>query len=186
MMSNNDILRNDKKIIETNMEVFSAYKIYIEYPENWRIHINTNREFSFNDGFIKIEGSSLTEKDKHSVSLAVRFSKTKNIVNIDMFIKELEKSYAKKQKKNKMDNYSIIRNEPLFLEHKSYFMHSKITANHGIYRILSKDEELEVLQLSTFCENTNRIIVASVSASPDSIRNNFSFYKEILLTLRCH
>src|SRR5699024_5530027 len=66
---------------------------------------------------------------------------------------------------------------------EAYLIKNEFIANHSIYRILGKDEMVKVLQLITFSEDTERIIIASLSTTPEELKQNENYFIDILETL---
>lgn len=169
----------------TDTMLFSAYGVSIQHPQTWSIYINPTKSFAFHDGLVKIDKNSSSKKDS-SISLTLRWARPESPVSIDEYIEELQSQYTKKQQKNKRDYYEILSVEPVLLDHSSYLVHSTFIANHALYRSWGKEEQVDCLQLCTFCDLTGRLIVATIHASPEEMSSNLSYYKEILYTLKCH
>ena len=106
---------------------------------------------------------------------------------------EIKIQYEKKQKKNKKDHFEILSIEPvketdagLLLPHKSYLMHSQIKANHAVYRSMGKEETILSMQLTTYCDVTKRLVIASMIAPPEQFQAEEKLYRKILFSLTCH
>ena len=168
----------------TNNTELKIYELSIKYPKDWNIYIHPTIPFLFDGGSLKIE--NVVEDKEAQVSLGIRWTKTNKNINIDDYIEELKNQYSIKQKKNKKEFYEIINSTEIELSHKAYLIYSKIISNHGIFGILTKDESLESLQVCTFCDKTNRVIVASLTTSENNMKKNYDNYKNILCSLNCH
>ena len=100
---------------------------------------------------------------------------------------EIKLQYEKKQKKNKKDSFKILSMTPVEdLPHKAYLMESSIRANHSVYRTLGKEESILSLQLTTYCDVTKRLVMASLASTPEDFESKRETYREILLSLTCH
>lgn len=165
--------------------LFSTYGISIEHPDDWQIYICPGKTFAYHDGMVKIDKSG-NKKKALQTSLAVRWARTEKPIDIHKYIEEMKNQYERKQKKNKADSYAIYSIDPVDHIHPAYMVHSGFRANHSIYRILGKDEDVECLQLSTFCEETGRIVIATITAVPVVMQNSMAEYKATLKSLRCH
>lgn len=165
---------------------FQAYRVKILHPDTWHIFINSNKSFDFHDGFVKIDHS--TEKHApNQASLSIRWAKLQKEITIEEYMEELKIQYTKKQKKNKKDHFEILSTEPVHeLLHPSYLMRSSIQANHSVYRALGKEEIIQSLQLTTYCEVTKRIVIASISCTPEDMEAQKDLYHDILFSLTCH
>lgn len=169
-----------------NLIPFQVYRVGILHPDTWHIFVNPSKSFAFHDGFAKIDRSS--EKNcADQASLALRWAKLKKETTIDEYMEEIKIQYAKKQKKNKKDHFEILSIEPIEgLPHKAYLMTSSIRANHSVYRTLGKEESILSLQLTTYCDVTKRLVIASIASTPDDFEKKSNIYKEILFSLTCH
>ncbi len=169
-----------------NLIPFQVYNIGILHPDTWHIFINPSKPFAFYDGFAKIDRSS--EKTcSDQASLALRWAKLKKETTIDEYMEEIKIQYEKKQKKNKRDRFEIQSIEPVgTLPHKAYLMISSIRANHSVYRAMGKEETILSMQLTTYCDITKRLVIASIASTPDDFQKKFDTYKEILFSLTCH
>lgn len=166
--------------------LFSVYNICIMHPNNWEIFINTARPFKFNNGFVKIDSSSISTDIKNDASMTLRCIKNNNINSIDDYIQELKIQYCKKTKKNKTDSYEILDIDNINLMHKAYYIHSRIKSNHSIFRILRNDENFDSMQVAVFCNDTNRLIIQTINAETNHIKNYEPYYKDLLFQLKCH
>lgn len=162
------------------------YRVHVVHPDSWHIYINPSKPFDFHDGFVKIDQSA-AKKDNKQASITVRWAKLDRETNIDEYMDELKSQYEKKQKKNKKDRYEIMSIEPVEgLPHKSYLMNSSIRTNHSVYRSLGREELVRSMQLTTYCDVTERLVIASVSAYPQEFDIHMEDYKYMLLNLKCH
>lgn len=169
-----------------NLIPFQVYQIGIMQPENWHVFINSSKPFDFYDGFAKIDRST-EKKSSEQASLSLRWAKLEKDTNIDEYMDELKKQYQKKQKKNKKDHFEIVSIDPVEgMPHKSYLMFSSIRANHSVYRSLGKEETICSMQLTTYCDVTKRLVIASIASTEEDIKNRNDIYKEILFSLTCH
>lgn len=166
-----------------NTSVFSVYGITILHPNNWQIFINNQIPFQFENGFVKIDASSISNTKKTDTSMTLRWIKSKEINSVDDYINEFQNQFNIKNKKYKMDSYKIIQLEKV--NDDAYLIWSKVTANHSIFRILKDNETFDSLQLSTFGKNSNRLVIQTITASTDNIEENFEYYKNILSQLQC-
>ncbi len=165
---------------------FQAYRVKILYPDTWHIFINPSKSFDYYDGFVKIDRSS-ERNSPNQASLSVRWAKMQKEITIDEYMEELKMQYAKKQKKNKKDHFEILSMEPVKgLSHKAYLMHTSIKANHSIYRAFGKEETVCSMQLTTYCEITKRILIASIASVPEDIKAQREHYQQMLFSLTCH
>lgn len=165
---------------------FQVYQVKILHPDTWHVFINPSKPFDFYDGFAKIDRSA----EKHcpdQASLSIRWAKLKKETTIDEYMDELKNQYTKKQKKNKKDHFEILSIEPVDnMPHKSYLMYSSIRANHSVYRSLGKEETICSMQLTTYCDVTKRLVIASIASTPEDFENRNDIYKKILFSLTCH
>lgn len=183
--------RNDTSLKITapetyNLIPFEVYRIGILHPDAWHIYVNPSKSFSFYDGFAKIDRSS--EKNcADQASLALRWAKLKQETTIDEYMEEIKIQYKRKQKKNKKDRFEILSiNAVDGLPHKSYLMVSSIRANHSVYRAMGKEESICSMQLTTYCDITKRLVIASIAFSPEDSEKKIEAYKQILFSLKCH
>lgn len=171
---------------EMNLIPFQVYQVGILHPDTWHVFINPSKPFDFYDGFAKIDRSA----QKHcpdQASLSVRWAKLQKETTIDEYMDELKKQYEKKQRKNKKDHFEILSIEPAKnMPHKSYIMYSSIRANHSVYRSFGKEETICSMQLTTYCDVTKRLVIASIASTPEDFENRSEVYKKILLSLTCH
>ena len=165
---------------------FQAYQVGILHPDTWQVYINPSKTFAFHDGFAKIDRSA--EKScPDQASLALRWAKLKKETTIDEYMDEIKLQYEKKQKKNKKDSFKILSMTPVEdLPHKAYLMESSIRANHSVYRTLGKEESILSLQLTTYCDVTKRLVIASLASTPEDFESKRETYREILFSLTCH
>lgn len=165
---------------------FQIYQVGIQHPDTWHIFVNPSKPFAFHDGFAKIDRSA--EKGcPDQASLSLRWAKLKKDTTIDEYMEEVNNQYQKKQKKNKKDRFEILNIEPAEgLPHKSYLIHSSITANHSVYRSMGHEETIQSLQLTTYCPVTKRLVIANIASAPEDFDKKSSVYKEILFSLTCH
>lgn len=166
--------------------LFSVYNICIMHPNNWEIFINTTRPFKFNNGFVKIDSSSIQTDIKSDCSMTLRWIQNDNINSIDDYIQELQMQYCKKTKKNKTDSYEILDIDNINLMHKAFYIHSRIKSNHSPFRILRNDENFDSMQVAVFCHDTNRLIIQTINAETNHIKNYEPYYKDLLFQLKCH
>lgn len=165
---------------------FQVYQVGILHPDTWQVYINPSKTFAFHDGFAKIDRSA--EKScLDQASLALRWAKLKKETTIDEYMDEIKLQYEKKQKKNKKDSFEILSMTPVEdLPHKAYLMESSIRANHSVYRTLGKEESILSLQLTTYCDVTKRLVIASLASTPEDFESKRETYREILFSLTCH
>ena len=165
---------------------FQVYQVGILHPDTWPVYINPSKTFAFHDGFAKIDRSA--EKScPDQASLALRWAKLKKETTIDEYMDEIKLQYEKKQKKNKKDSFKILSMTPVEdLPHKAYLMESSIRANHSVYRTLGKEESILSLQLTTYCDVTKRLVIASLASTPEDFESKRETYREILFSLTCH
>ena len=165
---------------------FQVYQVGILHPDTWQVYINPSKTFAFHDGFAKIDRSA--EKScPDQASLALRWAKLKKETTIDEYMDERKLQYEKKQKKNKKDSFKILSMTPVEdLPHKAYLMESSIRANHSVYRTLGKEESILSLQLTTYCDVTKRLVIASLASTPEDFESKRETYREILFSLTCH
>ena len=165
---------------------FQVYQVGILHPDTWQVYINPSKTFAFHDGFAKIDRSA--EKScPDQASLALRWAKLKKETTIDEYMDEIKLQYEKKQKKNKKDSFKILSMTPVEdLPHKAYLMESSIRANHSVYRTLGKEESILSLQLTTYCDVTKRLVIASLASTPEDFESKRDTYREILFSLTCH
>lgn len=165
---------------------FQVYQVGILHPDTWQVYINPSKTFAFHDGFAKIDRSA--EKScPDQASLALRWAKLKKETTIDEYMDEIKLQYEKKQKKNKKDSFKILSVTPVDeLPHKAYLMESSIRANHSVYRTLGKEESILSLQLTTYCDVTKRLVIASLASTPEDFESKRETYREILFSLTCH
>lgn len=169
-----------------NLIPFQVYRIGILHPDTWHIYVNPSKSFSFHDGFAKIDRSSEKNCTDHA-SLALRWAKLKQAVTIDEYMEEIKAQYKRKQKKNKKDHFEILSIEAVDgLPHKSYLMVSAVRANHSVYRAMGKEESIRSMQLTTYCDITRRLVIASIAFSPEDSSKKVDTYKEMLFSLKCH
>ena len=88
-----------------NTSVFSVYGITILHPNNWQIFINNQIPFQFENGFVKIDASSISNTKKTDTSMTLRWIKSKEINSVDDYINEFQNQFNIKNKKYKMDSY---------------------------------------------------------------------------------
>lgn len=171
---------------DTNLIPFQVYGITILHPDNWHVFINPSKPFDYYDGFAKIDRSA-EKAAREQVSLSLRWARLDRETSIDEYMEELKLQYEKKQKKNKRDHFEIESIEPLEgMAHKSYLMRSRIRANHSVYRTLGKEETICSLQLTTYCDVTKRLVIASISSTEKNLELHENLYNKILLSLTCH
>ena len=165
---------------------FQVYQVGILHPDTWQVYINPSKTFAFHDGFAKIDRSA--EKScPDQASLALRWAKLKKETTIDEYMDEIKLQYEKKQKKNKKDSFKILSMTPVEdLPHKAYLMESSIRANHSVYRTLGREESILSLQLTTYCDVTKRLVIASLASTPEDFESKRETYREILFSLTCH
>ena len=165
---------------------FQVYQVGILHPDTWQVYINPSKTFAFHDGFAKIDRSA--EKScPDQASLALRWAKLKKETTIDEYMDEIKLQYEKKQKKNKKDSFKILSMTPVEdLPHKAYLMESSIRANQSVYRTLGKEESILSLQLTTYCDVTKRLVIASLASTPEDFESKRETYREILFSLTCH
>lgn len=165
---------------------FQVYQVGILHPDTWQVYINPSKTFAYHDGFAKIDRSA--EKScPDQASLALRWAKLKKETTIEEYMEEIKLQYEKKQKKNKKDSFEILSITPAEgLPHKAYLMESSIRANHSVYRSMGREESILSLQLTTYCDVTKRLVIASIASTPEDFEEKKDRYKEILFSLTCH
>ncbi|WP_289483730.1 hypothetical protein [Fictibacillus enclensis] len=161
----------------------TIYGIGVYHPKGWKLFINPNTTFNFNEGMVKIDKESAAKTN--AASLSIRWATMKNEVKIDDYVNELDLQLQKKQKKSRnKDKYRILRREKHRLNGKdACLIENEFIANHSIYRIFGKDELVKVLQLFFYSKESGRMIVASLSATEEEMKRNKEGYKETLLSL---
>ena len=65
-------------------------------------------------------------------------------------------------------------------------MNTSIKANHSIYRAFGKEEMVCSMQLTTYCEVTKRILIASIASVPEDMEAQREHYQQMLFSLTCH
>ncbi|GAA0609977.1 hypothetical protein GCM10009001_29110 [Virgibacillus siamensis] len=167
-----------------NFIPLTIYGISIRHPRDWQVFINPNNKFTFNEGLIKID--KVTVSKKAATSLSIRWASMKEDVDIDDYVDELEKQFKNKEKRSRhKDRYKIIDKKKGTINGRdAYLLKNEFVANHSIYRILGKNELVRVLQLLFYSEETGRMIVASLSTTPEELENNEDMFLEILTSLQ--
>jgi len=162
----------------------SVYGVSISHPSDWKIFINPNTKFTFDEGQIKID--KVKGPKEKSTSLTIRWAKMNHEITLDEYIEELEQQFKKKEKKSRnKDRYSIVEKTKCMVNGvEAFLLHQEFVANHSIYRILGKDELVKVLQIMIYSKNTQRMIVASLLTTPEELKENEQILKEILFSLR--
>ena len=170
---------------EYHLIPFQVYGVGILHPDTWQIYVNPSKSFAFHDGFAKIDRSA-DKRSPDQASLSLRWAKLKKETTIDEYMQEIQVQYKRKQK-NKKDRFEIVSIEPAEgLPHKAYLMHSSIRANHSVYRSFGKEETILSLQLTTYCDVTKRLVIASIASTPEDFKQKEKMYKKILFSLTCH
>ncbi len=171
---------------ECHLIPFQIYRVGILHPDTWQIYVNPSKTFAFHDGFAKIDRSA-DKNSRDQASLSLRWAKLKKPITIDEYMEEIQLQYKRKQKKNKKDHFEIVSIEQTKgLPHKAYLMYSSIRANHSVYRSLGKEETILSMQLTTYCDITRRLVIASIASKPEDFKEKEELYKKILFSLTCH
>ncbi len=166
---------------------FEAYGVSILHPQDWRIFVNPSKPFLYHDGYAKIDRSVVGGDKSQDVSLSLRWAQLNKQVTIDDYVDEIKRQYELKQKKNKSDRYQIDDIRLLeHLPHRAYSIQSSITANHSIYRVLKDDERFKSIEYVTYCEVTDRIVMATICAYGDIFAANRDLFLCMLNSLGCH
>ncbi|GGK01513.1 hypothetical protein GCM10007063_24760 [Lentibacillus kapialis] len=166
-----------------NFIPLNIYGIGIKHPQNWQIFINPNNKFTFHEGLIKIDKVTIAKKT--ATSLSIRWANMRENVNLDDYINVLEKQFQKKEKRSRhKDRYKINEKIKCTVDGKNaYLLKNEFVANHSIYRIFGKDELVKVLQLLFYSEQSYRMVVASLSTTPEELEENEDTFIEILMSL---
>ncbi|GGB54461.1 hypothetical protein GCM10011409_35090 [Lentibacillus populi] len=161
----------------------NAYGIGIQHPRDWQIFINPNNKFTFNEGLIKID--KITISKRASTSLSLRWASMKKDVNLHDYVDELEKQFQKKEKRSRhKDRYKITEKIKCAVDGKdAYLLKNEFVANHSIYRVFGKNELVKVLQMLFYSERTSRMLVATLSTTPEELVENEDTFIEILSSL---
>lgn len=164
-------------------DLFSAYGLSVLYPENWGIFISPHKSFTRESGFVKIE--EVTDSKKSEVSMGVRWetADTNSEDFMNKYMEEVEKQFKNNLKKN--NRYKIYSNEIVQLDcGKAVYTRSSIQASHGIYSMLGKSQKFELMQAAYYCDASARIIVSSISATPEKMEVLSDDLKEILFGVK--
>lgn len=168
----------------THFVPLNIYGVEISHPLNWRLFINPNSTFNFNEGFIKVD--KVTTSKKNASSLSVRWATMKSDVNLEEYVEELEKEFKRKEKRSKKkDRYRMADKQYFFMNGRdAYFLQNEFIANHSIYRIFGQDELVKVYQVIFYSSESQRIIVASLSSTEEEMQKNEELFKDILFSVR--
>ncbi|MBY7144567.1 hypothetical protein KFZ56_16215 [Virgibacillus sp. NKC19-3] len=166
-----------------NFIPLNIYGIGIRHPRDWQVFINPNNKFTFDEGLIKID--KVTVSKKSAASLSIRWANMKEDINIDDYVDELEKQFQNKEKRSRRkDRYKIIEKIKCTVDNRNaYLLKNEFVANHSIYRILGKEELVKVLQVLFYSEQTGRMVVASLSTTPEELAESEHTFIEMLTSL---
>ena len=164
--------------------LFSAYGLSVTHPENWKIYINPHKTFSINDGFVKIDKQSNDKKEQ--VSFAISWETSESDEYFAERYSETIKNQFKGVLKDK-NRFEFYKNEIIqFQKHKACYVYTKYVPNTNFYRKASRSEQLEVMQLAYYCEISNKIIVGTITASQNHMRENYDELEKMLFSIKCH
>jgi len=166
-----------------NFVPLTIYGVGIEHPTNWRLYFSPNNNLNFEEGLVKID--KVDKEQKSSTSLTLRWARMNGDIDLEEYVKELNTQFSKKEKRSRnKDKYQINETIECNINGKNaYLIKNEFIANHSIYRILGKNELVKVLQVIIFSEETERILIASLSTTPEELKDNEEYYIEILMTL---
>lgn len=74
----------------------TIYGIGVYHPKGWKLFINPNTTFNFNEGMVKIDKESAAKTN--AASLSIRWATMKNEVKIDDYVNELDLQLQKSKK----------------------------------------------------------------------------------------
>ncbi|MEN1969834.1 hypothetical protein WMZ97_17360 [Lentibacillus sp. N15] len=166
-----------------NLLLFNVYGIGIYHPSDWQVFVNPNNKFTFKEGLVKIDKISVSNKT--ATSLSIRWASMRENIDLNDYVNELTKEFLKKEKKSRnKDRYKINEKLKYKVDGKeAYLLKTEFVANHSIYRIFGKDELVKVLQLLFFSKQTKRMVVASLSTTPEELNKNEDMFMKVLTSL---
>ncbi len=166
-----------------NSVPLNIYGIRINHPVDWQVFVNPNSKFTFDEGLIKVDKVKGSQKAK--ASLSIRWAKMVDDITLDEYVEELEKQFKWKEKRSRRkDRYKIVSKSKIQMNGtEGCLLENEFVANHSIYRIFGKDELVKVLQVFFYSKETKRMVVASMSMSPEELKRNRDQFVEILTTL---
>lgn len=163
----------------------NIYGVYVCHPKQWQLYFNPNTKINFDEGLVKID--KVDTNKNSATSLTVRWAKMYEDITLDEYVNELEKQFEYKQRKSKnKDRYKINKVSEFTLDtnQKAYIIKSEFVANHNIYRLFGKSELVKVIQVVTYSEETKRMIIASLSTTPEEYKYNESNFVTFLTKLK--
>ncbi|MCI8645190.1 MAG: hypothetical protein HFE76_00020 [Firmicutes bacterium] len=168
------------------MYEFSVYGINFEHEENWVIHIDPIKAFEPDNGSVKVEYMN-QEKQTSEASMRVTWTKAPEGISsfAEHYFNQLDKQY-KKTIKN-ANRYKFLRKELIRHNgHQACLSHIALNTSTHFIRPIGKSVNLELLELALLCEDSNRIIVATLSATMDYFQGNETQLEQLLFSLKCH
>ena len=162
--------------------VFQAYGIRVKYPERFRIYINQRQQFNNRNGMVKFDDTVGPQDGR--ISLTVSWEEAKEQTEFGkQYLEHAEEHYSKKVK----NRYRILDKELLTKDgYEIAFLHTLLLSQTHIFKAIGKNIQLEIMQTARYCDETNRIIIATVMAERSYFKGHESGLKQMLLSVKCH
>ena len=159
--------------------VFQAYGIRVKYPERFRIYINQRQQFNNRNGMVKFDDTVGPQDGR--ISLTVSWEEAKEQTEFGkQYLEHAEEHYSKKVK----NRYRILDKELLTKDgHEIAFLHTLLLSQTHIFKAIGKNIQLEIMQTARYCDETNRIIIATVMAERSYFKGHESGLKQMLATV---
>ena len=161
---------------------FEAYGIGVEHPAEYRIYINQNQKFRFEEGCVKFDNPEEAEDSR--ASLTISWEPAENCEGFsENYLRCVEEHYQKKVK----NRYRIMEKQIIDLHgHEAAFIHSRLASATHIFKAMGKSIVLEIMQTACYCPQTKRCIFATVMAQSDYFQKHLQELKHMLLNIGCH
>ena len=161
---------------------FEAYGICAEHPAEYRIYINQNQKFRFEEGCVKLDDPSSAEDSR--ASMTISWEPAGDCEDFAaQYLAGVEEHYRKKVK-----NRYRVMNKQLIEQcgHPTAFLHTRLISATHIWKAMGKTIVLEIMQTARYCPETHRCIFATVMAQKDYFAAHEDELKALLLSVGCH
>ena len=160
---------------------FEAYGISAEHPSDYRVYINQNQKFRFEEGCVKFDDPASAEESR--ASMTISWEPAEGCEGFaEQYLAGVEEHYRKKVK----NRYRVM--EKQLIDHNGYetaFLHTRLISATHIFKAMGKTIVLEIMQTACYCPDTKRCVFATVMAQSDYFQAHLDELKNMLLSVNC-
>lgn len=163
------------------LEVFG---IRIQHLPGWRIVPDQSYTLNYESGLFRFEENVMEKRSRVSLGLRWECSQTDNESFLEEFGENIRREYQKSLK-GKSHQFEMLRNEIIETDRgvRLRFIETQYKATQSLINNPKKMQRLRVCNAAFYCEDTHRMVIASLVTTPQYMEENREILERCLLSL---